>query len=663
MVLSLREFFVNNRADSARHVRQPTTLNEDVMSTVAEDPSSKSLSQVDLQGKLAASKIPSSTWQGQRGHRNRVESKGVFSRKVDAKRKTAPKSLKVPRGRLADWRVLLNPCLQAPVRAYNLWLKDNRRRIKRQLGVAKGDEAAVTRAAKEGWISLSDKERSPYLCRQTKFMSALKLAPGSDDNSMLPNTLASNVGVANPGKESSTKVSKLRSKARNQNPIAFSKGGGIRAWLVPATSNDMPAPVDKVAKSGAKPSAPRCNEEDRSGSLNDETLVFPGSDLQPSGTIASQTLRAREQLTAVARALDAALMVRWSQQGVHVSVADGWARFFAEATRIVGSGMSVDEVESAVCGNLLSCSASSWVTQDDIRALFAFVQCGGSSTVTSQQWQFRVLKLEIDAQSCSQLSEVAATQDEEDSDTQPRRSFSASPASPERDQVEENADSIEAPAAGTRMEARHVDETDTQGLPSSVAVEEAEEPATVTGQIVTTVAAADIAEDEGLVKVAASAEDGAMADDVQCPATQHDEDEINSRCDRNRSECMEEDGTMSQQKDSKDDPDELEAALRDAEKHHSEKYSHLQTSIDHSSQSGDQELDAMLAVAANRRLSPSKPALDYISDTIAVAARSAPAASSSSTAASSSSSAASSSSGCVNVATGPVAKKQRHCRG
>lgn len=122
----------------------------------------------------------------------------------------------------------------------------------------------------------------------------------------------------------------------------------------------------------------------------------------------------REQLVAVARGLDAALQARWAQRGIHVGVADGWARFFAEAGGSVQGRLTTTAVENAICEQLLKQQPNedaannmviSWITRDDVRALARLVDSGDVGEVSAQQWQLRLFRLELERSSSEGLDD------------------------------------------------------------------------------------------------------------------------------------------------------------------------------------------------------------------------------------------------------------------
>eukprot|EP00928_Gymnodinium_smaydae_P078717 TRINITY_DN6280_c0_g1_i1.p1 TRINITY_DN6280_c0_g1~~TRINITY_DN6280_c0_g1_i1.p1 ORF type:complete len:640 (+),score=197.17 TRINITY_DN6280_c0_g1_i1:58-1977(+) len=131
--------------------------------------------------------------------------------------------------------------------------------------------------------------------------------------------------------------------------------------------------------------------------------------------------RTREQLVAIARAVDTALTAHWSRLGMHVSVADGWARFFAEAG--VGTSMSAASVVRAICGRLFGAQcrdpAVSWVTPEDVRALYSTVDAARSGAITPHEWQLRLFRLELERRSSTGLlDDTAQTQSQSQAETQ-----------------------------------------------------------------------------------------------------------------------------------------------------------------------------------------------------------------------------------------------------
>merc|ERR1719161_2741571 len=65
-----------------------------------------------------------------------------------------------PRGRIATWGRLSSGGVARPRSAYNLWTKDNRKKIQEELDTT--DFATVSKAVGEKWATLTAEEKAPY---------------------------------------------------------------------------------------------------------------------------------------------------------------------------------------------------------------------------------------------------------------------------------------------------------------------------------------------------------------------------------------------------------------------------------------------------------------------------------------------------------------------
>lgn len=193
-----------------------------------------------------------------------------------------------------------------------------------------------------------------------------------------------------------------------------------------------PRPQAETHVALAEPSATK----ERTTSEQDTVGVFEGTPrkttvAQPENTAVARPAaepaerRTREQLGVVARALDKALTAYWNRRGMHVSVADHWGLFFAEAAADFGldsttsesSFLTLPELECALRKRLLTGPACdglvvNGVTSSDLRALFASADVSGFGRISSFEWQIRLYRLEFYVQSdANDATEVAVELD------------------------------------------------------------------------------------------------------------------------------------------------------------------------------------------------------------------------------------------------------------